>query len=315
MKNLYSWVMNHKLVVVLLAVVGYLLLGRESSPYPIGRGMMGSIASYGEAVSDSYAAAPMMARSGKMAILPPDGGEPAPVQSADRMVVKDTNLSLQVKNVNTAVAEIDKIATNNGGYMVDSNVSVPEGAASGTITIRIPTEKRADVLGALRGLAVKVVSESVNGRDVTDQYQDLEERLRQLRVTKAKFEDIQRSAVKVQDILEVTRELSNIQSQIDSIVGQQKYLEQTAKLTKVSVYLSTDEFALPYTPDQPWRPEVVFKEAVRSLVSTFNDAGSKAIWFVVFAPIWVPVLVVAWFVKRKYGTKSETVTVTKKVTN
>jgi len=47
-----------------------------------------------------------------------------------------------------------------------------------------------------------------------------------------------------------------------------KYFEQSAKLTKITVYLSTDELSLPYAPTNQWRPLVIVKEAFRSLIST-----------------------------------------------
>jgi hypothetical protein len=144
-----------------------------------------------------------------------------------------------------------------------------------------------------------VVDENVSGRDVTDQYVDLEARLTTLNKTKAKFEEILDRATQVQDLLNVQRELINLQSQIDSIKGQQQYLSQSAKLSKVTVYLSTDEFALPYSPGQPWRPNVVFKLAVRSLVSTLRGAGTAAIWIGVYSPIWAPILAVIWVIKKK----------------
>ena len=186
-----------------------------------------------------------------------------------------------------------------GGFLVESNLDVPEEGATGSISVRIPSTRLDEGLAAIRTLGVKVVSENVMGTDVTDQFVDLEARLETLTKTRVKFDQIMASAVQIQDILNVQRELVNLQSQIDSVRGQQKYLEQTAKLSLVTVYLATDELALPYAPAQPWRPSVIFKEAVRSLIVTFRGAGSILIWAVVYSPIWAPVGLMAWWLKRK----------------
>jgi hypothetical protein len=223
----------------------------------------------------------------------------APSDSADRLVIQDTSLSLQVKDVSKTVNDILETTKNLGGFLINSALSRPEGAASGNISIRVPEDKRTEALESFKKLAVKVVSESVYGNDVTDQYVDLESRLEVLNKTKDKYEEILLSAQKVPDIMSVQEQLIYIQSEIDNLKGQQKYYEQSAKLTKIMIYLSTDELALPYAPTNEWRPTVIFKNAVRSLVRVFRGIGSLIIWSVVYIPIIIPILLVILYVRRK----------------
>ncbi len=154
------------------------------------------------------------------------------------------------------------------------------------------------MLDYFRDLAVKVSSERILGTDVTAEYVDIEARLETLEKTKAKFEEIMEKATAVQDILNVQRELIRTQDQIDALKGQQKYLEQTAKLAKITIYLSTDEYALPYVPAKPFRPQVVFKLAVRSLVGSLRSVATATIWIVVYAVIWLPALLIFIFLRR-----------------
>lgn len=301
MSRFLAWLKNNKITALLLLVIIY-LLWKNSGVRPLMTQFKSS--QYSDVMESRGAVTnPMPALGGigapildQYSYVEP---ESPPTSSSNRMVVRDTSVSLQVKSVGDSVDRIEDVATQAGGYMVDSYLNRPEGAASGSITIRIPIEKRKEVLATLHGLAVKVVSESVMGRDVTDEYVDLESRLAVLSKTKAKFEEILDRATSVQDLLNVQRELVNLQSQIDSLKGQQAYLSQTAKLSKITVYLATDEFALPYTPDQPWRPEVIFKQAVRSLIVNIRSLGTLLIWLGVYAVIWVPVALVIWWWMRR----------------
>jgi len=99
---------------------------------------------------------------------------------------------LLVKNVIEAQKEISQKAQALGGYLVQSNVSHLQEteATSGWITVRIPQEKLEKALNYFRGLAIKVVSETISGQDVADEYVDIEARLATLLKTKAKFEEI-----------------------------------------------------------------------------------------------------------------------------
>jgi hypothetical protein len=158
------------------------------------------------------------------------------------------------------------------------------------ITIRIPTAKLDDALNYIRSLSIKVTSENLVGTDVTDEYVDIEASLATLGKTKEKFEEILEKVITVTDILTVQRELISLQQQIDALIGQKKSIENNAKLTKITVYLSTDELALPYAPDKAFRPNVIFKLAVRSLLNTFRAGAETGIWIGVYSVIWAPII-------------------------
>ena len=120
-----------------------------------------------------------------------------------------------------------------------------------------------------------------------------------LEKTKAKFEEILEAATEIQDILQVQREIINLQAEIDAVIGQQKYLEQSAKLARLTVYLSTDELALPYAPSETWRPVVIFRQAVRSLIYQMRKIGTALIWLAVYSVIWIPALLLIYYFKKR----------------
>ena len=246
--------------------------------------------------------APMMADDAVVGSISQErygGGEVAPTDSAERLVVQTSEMSVQVENVVEISDQLVEYAKGAGGFMVSSSLSRPEEAASATLVIRVPQEKLKETLEFVRGKAVKVVAENLWGTDVTDQYEDIEAKLETYFATKTKLEEILAKAVEVKDILAVQSELINLQSRIDRLKGQQQYLEKTAALSKITIYLDTDEFALPYAPSETWRPGVIFKLAVRSLVGTLRGLGETVIWVAVYAPVWLPVLAVIWFIRRR----------------
>jgi len=183
--------------------------------------------------------------------------------------------------------------------MVNSYFNNPGEAPSATVTVRVPATKLSDFLSFLRSHGVKVVSENLSGQDVTDQYVDIEKHIAILIKTNTKFEEILAKAVEVSDILNVNQQIINIQSQIDSYKGQQQYLDKSAQMSRVTIYLSTDEFSLPYAPSDTWRPEVIFKQAVRSLVTNLRQAGTALIWIAVYGVVLIPILIIARIIFRR----------------
>lgn len=228
---------------------------------------------------------------------------PAP-EVANRMIVTNSYLSLVVEDVGAAVESAKTYTTGLGGYFVNSSINRPEEGGMGTLSLRIPADKLPEALNHFRDQAVTVVSEDLTGTDVTDQFVDNEERLRVLEKNKATFEQIMAQATDVDDIVRVQREIFSLQSQIEAIKGQQQYMEQTSKMALVTLYLSTDELSLPYAPVDAWRPEVIFKTAVRQLVTTMRGVGSALIWIGVYAVLWLPLLIISWLLYRRFNKKN-----------
>ena len=299
-----NWLKTHKVSVILLIIILFILLRNGNSINPIPLNYSLSQRSL-ENTSMKYAAPQMIGQgSGSvsdMALPPVDNI--APSTSTNRLVIQNSDLSLLVKDVRKSNDEIINYAKDVGGFMVSSYLSNPQDTASATVVVRVPSRKLKDTLVYLRGLSAKVISENLNGEDVTDQYTDINARLQTLYTTKAKFEEIFIKAILIQDILNVQREIISIQDQIDSLKGQQQYLEKTSQLAKITVYLATDELELPYTPKETWRPEVIFKAAVRSLVQNLRDVATLIIWILVYSPIWLTILILGILIKKKFFRK------------
>jgi hypothetical protein len=287
--NVWKFIKRHWLVIILgffafkYLSVNYFGFSKYSSP------------TIGQYSYDSFSGS----KSLSIPSLSGQSRELAPTSDTSRLVIRDTSLSLHVKNVSDATSRIQALAESSGGFLVAYNLSSPESAASGNISIRVPSDQRSQLLTQIQALGVKTVSLSVNGQNVTDQFVDNEARLKVLYATQVKFNQIMDQAVRVQDLLEVERELINLQTQIDSLKGQQQYLEKSAELSLISVYLSTDELSLPYAPTNTWRPMVIFREAVRSFIASTRSIVSALIWLTVYSPLIFIVLIVAWWLQRR----------------
>lgn len=304
MQRITSWIKNNKLALILLAVILFLVYTNrpiplftkqyESLPTAGGGGDSVSMESRGVSAPTADFGS---SQNSKLNLIAPDYEPVSPSQN--RMVIQESNLSVLVKDVRETGDKVLKYANENGGFMVSSSYSRPEESPFATISVRIPTDKFTKALEYYRSLGIKVTNENLYGNDVTEQYEDLDSQIETLEKTKTKFEELLSKATEVQDILQVQRELTNIQSQIDSYKGRKESLANNAKLTKITLYLSTDELALPYTPEKSFRPNIIFKLAVRSLVGSLRNLAEAAIWIGVYSVVWLPVLLVIIFLKRR----------------
>lgn len=292
--SVLNWAKTHKFVLLLTALVLFLVYQVYAPKYKLDSSKPG----VGVVVEPGRGSTFESVAPDQSLIYPPETNFPVS-DRADRIVVQNSNLSLVVNEVRSVRDQIITYAKQSGGFMVESSYNRPEETPLATVTIRVPTPKLDGTLSHIRSLGVKVTSENLVGTDVTDQYVDIEAQLLTLEKTKAKFEELRDKAVTIEDTLNVQRELTNLQQQIDSYKGQKQSLEKNAQLTRITIYLATDELALPYTPDQAFRPNLVFKQAVRGLLTTAQDVAEIGIWLAVYAVVWLPiVLVIIWLALR-----------------
>lgn len=299
--KLINWIKENKLTGFLVLVVLYLVFyPQQPGPIPLLSKTSLSNAGYSQSVEMMATDQMALGRGGGTSSYYPSPNVAPQPDVTDRKVITNSSMSLQVKDVRDVMEKIKQKTRDLGGYMVETTVNTPEFGENGSIVVRIPSDTLDSTLEYFRSLSVKVVSENISGNDITDQYVDLQARIDRLEATKAKFEQILDQATTVDEILKVQQQILNMQDQIDSYKGRMEYLDGASSTTLIRVYLSTDELSLPYAPSQGWRPGVVFKQAVRSLLSTLIQVGNAAIWLAVYIPLLAAAVLIIVVVKRLY---------------
>jgi len=217
----------------------------------------------------------------------------------DRMIVRTGDMSLVVKDITRACDEITQLALRFDGYVVSSRISGEEDEMRGWISIRVVDEKFDQALAELRGLAVRVKSESTNSQDVTQEYTDLQARLNNAEATEKQYLALLEKATDVEDILKIYDSLSRVRQEIEQIKGQMQYLERTASMSMISAYLEPQATAKPLV-HAGWSALEALKSAVRGIVIFGQWLVILAIWLLIFIPIWgTAVGIIYWRRKRK----------------
>ncbi len=173
------------------------------------------------------------------AALPEQVGEPAATE--ERKVIKSAYIKLEVGDFDTAVSEVERLASEAGGYVAQSNYYLTAGNhRRGTITIRVPESSFGSVIQEIRRLG-KVLSFSSTGRDVTEEYIDLEARLRNLKRQEERLLELLDRAESVKDVLEVERELGRVRGEIERLEGRLRYLNNRVEFATITVELVEPE--------------------------------------------------------------------------
>ncbi len=211
-----------------------------------------------------------------------------------RMVIKSGTLNIVVKDIEGTVEKIVQYTQEKSGWVVSSRVTEVKEVPSGMITVRVPTENFDEAIDYFKGLAEKVSYEGTNARDVTEEYVDLQSRLKNLEATEAQLLKIMERSGTIPDVLAVQRELTNVRGQIEMTKGRMQYLERNVEMASITVNLALAEEVLPIPPSEKWLPVYVAKRAWRSVLASLRAISYLLIWIGVYSLIWLPLGLVVW---------------------
>ena len=176
-----------------------------------------------------------------------EGGQSTTVEIADRQIISQASLSVEVEDVTGAVAQVRTIAESRGGFVSQLATTGTPGRQRSDLTVRVPQGEFFDTLESIKRLG-KVWAENAGSEDVTEQFIDLEARLRSALREEQSLLSLLERADTVSNILTIERELARVRSEIERLQGQINYLSRRVDLATISVALFPPEERLADPP-------------------------------------------------------------------
>lgn len=237
-------------------------------------------------------------------------GDGRPVLDAvrpDLLVIKTGTLTIEVDDVNSAVAAASARIAGLGGYVSGSSQSGDGDGVKASITYRIPADRWEDALLALRGMATTVVAEQTQTDDVSGQVVDLAARVRNLEATERAVQEVMGRATTIDEILNVQTELTRIRGEIEQASSTRGHLEEQATFSTLTVLfgLVPAPTATPVVAiaEPAFDPGDEVNMATASLVAVLERLARVGIWFGI---VWLPILLAlglvvlsVWLVLRR----------------
>jgi hypothetical protein len=157
---------------------------------------------------------------------------------ADLKIIKSANARYKVKNVKVATEHIKNIAVAYEAYVSDLRFQNNLYQIENRFTIKVPQQYFDVLLDNIGGAVEFVEFENITTQDVTEEYIDLQSRLKTKLEVKARYEEVLRKNAKtVEDILATEDKLRIIQEEIEATQGRLKYLSSKVAYSTIQVDL------------------------------------------------------------------------------
>lgn len=210
----------------------------RSSPYEVVRDVLAS-----KPESDLQLSRPLLQAVDLPANQSSTSTNNKPLLSIDRKVVRNAELDLESESPERSQQKITSVAEANGGFVVESNQSSSDIQIATrdivTMTIRVPSERFETALDDVRKAADRIVAENVKGLDVTEEFIDIEARLKAKKALEAQFMDIMKRASSIEEAMNVQAQLADVRAEIEKIEGRKRFLENQSSLSTIKVRVQT----------------------------------------------------------------------------
>ena len=199
---------------------------------------------------------------------------------------------MEVEKYDTARVALEKMLMTFGARVESEQESRHSYRVENQLTIRVAPEKLDDLIAAAVAIGVDVDNKSINSRNVTRQYVDLETRLASKRAVIERYRDILKTARTIKDILDVEEHLRQVVEEVESMEGQLRVLKD--QVGESTLFLTIYE-----TFEQSYaKKETFWSRMGRALGNGWRGGQEFMIGVVSLWPFWIIAGGLFWVIRR-----------------
>lgn len=215
----------------------------------------------------------------------------------DRKIIKEGEIRFETARAQDTRTHIAKIVSETKGYISNDQVNDQQGNTEHRITIRVPAGQFETLLEKISRQAAKLDSKSINALDVTEEFIDVEARVKTKKELETRYKDLLKKANKVEEILNIEREIGSLRTEIESIEGRLKYLKDKVSYSTL-VVVFYEKTGSPFTFNS-------------EMGEALHTGWTNLLWFfVALTKLWPFIIIglIIIIVYRRKRNKSENIT-------
>ncbi|WP_353778933.1 DUF4349 domain-containing protein [Winogradskyella sp. 3972H.M.0a.05] len=218
-------------------------------------------------------------------------------KSPDLKIIKTARVRYKVKDIKRATSKLKALAASRNAYISDLRFQNNLYRKENKFTIKIPQQYFDVMIDSMSHVAEFIEFENITSDDVTEEYVDIQTRLKTKLEVRQRYEEILRKRAKtVEDILATEEKLRVIQEEIEASQGRLKYL--TSKVAFSTIHIELYE-----TVEYKEEPEVYSKTFLDKTKEGFSFGWEIIERFVLFLiyiwPLLIVTAVLVFIIRKK----------------
>ncbi|WP_438008731.1 DUF4349 domain-containing protein [Sorangium sp. So ce321] len=168
------------------------------------------------------------------------------------LLIYTAQVAMAVFEVGASLGKVEALARELGGFLARRD--------DRTITIRVPAARFDEALKRLEGLG-DMLQRNVVAEDVTEEFLDLGVRIRNARAVRDRLEKLLEKAAKVEESIQLERELARVAGELERLEGRLKFLRDRVAFSTLTISF------------QPRSTETITPSGPRLPIDWLNELG------------------------------------------
>ena len=192
----------------------------------------------------------------------------------DRKLIKNARLAFETNSLSETHQKIVKLTKKHRGYVSADESQKGYNQVLNRLEIRLPADQFDAFVAEVSDGIEHFDARSIDVKDVTEQFVDLEARLNTKKTLEKRFLELLEKAKSVSEILEIEKEIANLRSEIEVMEGRMRLMKNQIAFSTVHIefYMQT----LEETTGFSWKFVKGFKNGWENLLGFF--VGLVNVW-------------------------------------
>lgn len=225
---------------------------------------------------------------------PPAAGTPAPI-TWDKKIIKNAHLVIEVKDHKKFNAQVQAAVQEAGGYIAQAEQNKNDYKIEHILTIKVPVAQFDVAVNRLTNAQENIITQKITSQDVTGEVVDTKARLEAKRQVRQRYLDLLKQAKNMEEILQVQKEINELQVDMEAAAGRVNYLTHQASMSTIEL---TFYQVLNANANYPLQPSFA-QRVLNSLSAGLEWLGEMLLILLTLWPVWMG-LAGVWWGYRKF---------------
>jgi len=157
---------------------------------------------------------------------------------SNRIIIKNAQIKMEVRSLKESTENIKAILASQDGYLSNGQMYQAHRELNQFLEFRIPKDNFENALAEIRNQSIKIIQETINSRDVSEEFVDIQSRLKTKREVRDRYIAVLRNkASTIEEILLAEETIRKLQEEIEAKEGRLKYLMDQTSYSTIKINL------------------------------------------------------------------------------
>ena len=212
----------------------------------------------------------------------------------DKKIIRSAMINVEADDFKKYNTQVHELIAKWEGYIAREEESKSDNRITNLLTIKVPVSRFDEAVNTLSTLKGKILVKQISSEDVSAEVIDVRTRVEAKKRIRLRYLDMLQKARNIEEIIQVEREINQVQEQIEAAEGRLNYLTHTTSYSTIEL-----------TFYQVLDPKAIDEEDsgfARRLLIALNEGlklvGNVLIFFATLWPLWLIAIIAIFIIRR-----------------